>query len=96
MVFPRFTIRTLLAITAGCAVLFLVLGLAFRGQSLAWAWGLSIGVISIAATALVHAAWYVLVSMFARLPAKTESVSPSNVALGSPSGSPPAEQEATL
>jgi hypothetical protein len=81
MLLPRFTIRTLLGLTTLCAVLFLVLGLAFRGQSWAWAWGLSIGVASIAVTALVHAAWFGLVSLFARLFAREESPRRDNVLL---------------
>jgi uncharacterized BrkB/YihY/UPF0761 family membrane protein len=94
MVFPRFTVRTLLVITAGCAVVFPILGLAFRDQSLAWAWGLSIGLISIAVTAVVHAAWFGLVSLFARLPARKESPSRGDVARGPRSGGVPTDQEA--
>jgi hypothetical protein len=65
MLVPRFTIRTILAVTTGCAVFFLVVGTAFRGQN--WAWGVAFGVLSLAVTALVHAACFGMVWLFAEL-----------------------------
>jgi hypothetical protein len=53
MLLPRYTIRTILAVTTLCAVVFLLVGTAYRGQT--WAWGATIGVLSLAVTALVHA-----------------------------------------
>jgi hypothetical protein len=64
-VIPRFTIRTLLAVLTVCAFLFVIVGLAFRGQH--WAWGVTIGLASLSVTALVHAAWFGLVQLLARL-----------------------------
>jgi hypothetical protein len=65
VLFPRFTMRTILAVMTGCAVLFVVMGLGARGQT--WAWGLVIGVVSLGITALVHAAWFGVVWYFSRL-----------------------------
>jgi hypothetical protein len=65
MLFPRFTMRTILAVMTGCAVLFVVMGLGARGQT--WAWGLVIGVVSLGTTALVHATWFGVVWYFSRL-----------------------------
>lgn len=62
---PRFTIRALLVAMAACAVLFVVAGIAYRGQ--AWAWGITIGILSLGLTMLVHAACYSVVRRFARL-----------------------------
>jgi hypothetical protein len=61
---PRFTIRTLLIILTFCAGVFLILGAALRGHS--WAWGVSIGIFSLVVTAVVHAAWFGIASLFAR------------------------------
>jgi hypothetical protein len=68
MLIPRFTMRTILAVMTGCAVLFVVMGMAVRGQT--WAWGLVIGVLSLGVTALVHAAWFGIVWLFSRLEAR--------------------------
>lgn len=95
MIFPRFSIRTLLAITALAAVLFVVLGLAFRGQSWAWALGLAIGVVSIGVTAVVHAAWFALASLFARLLPGNTPRSPGAVGGGPRSGVSLADEEVT-
>jgi hypothetical protein len=70
MLIPRFTIRTILAIMALCAVLFVMVGTAFRGQL--WGWGIVIGVLSVGLTLLVHAAFFQLASWFARRAAKRE------------------------
>jgi hypothetical protein len=65
MLLPRFTIRTLLAILTVCAVAFVMVGTAYRGQY--WAWGVTIGLISLIVAALSHAAWFGIVWLFARL-----------------------------
>jgi hypothetical protein len=57
--------RTILVVMTGCAVLSVLLGVAARGQM--WAWGLVIGVASLAVTALVHVAWFGIVWLFSRL-----------------------------
>ena len=67
MIMPRFTIRTAFVGVTCCALLFVVVGMAVRGET--WAWGISIGVISLVVTLFVHAAWFGLVWIFARLPA---------------------------
>lgn len=70
MLVPRFTIRTLLAVLTGAAVVFLVAGMAVRGET--WAWGVTIGFFFLVVTALAHAAWFGLVWLFAQLPAKRQ------------------------
>jgi hypothetical protein len=66
MLLPRFTIRTLFVITTVAAFVFLIAGTAYRGQN--WAWGVTIGIASLALTALVHAAWFGIVWLFSQLP----------------------------
>src|SRR5262245_24014705 len=56
MLLPRFSIRTFLIATAGFAVVFLIVGAAVRGGT--WGWGVTIGIASLAVTALVHAAYF--------------------------------------
>jgi hypothetical protein len=63
---PRFSIRALLGMLTICAVAFLIAGMAYRGQY--WAWGVTIGLGSLVLTALVHAAWFGVVWLFAQLP----------------------------
>jgi hypothetical protein len=62
---PRFSIRALLGVLTICAVAFLVAGMAYRGQY--WAWGVTIGLFSFVLTALVHAAWFGMVWLFAEM-----------------------------
>jgi hypothetical protein len=62
---PRFSIRVLLALVTICAFVFVVVGTAARGQN--WAWGVSIAVASLVVTALVHAAWFGVVWLFAKV-----------------------------
>jgi hypothetical protein len=76
MLFPRFTIRAILAIMAVCAVLFLLVGTAYRGQT--WAWAATIGVFSLAVTALVHAACFGIVWCFAQMPSAQRPAAPSD------------------
>lgn len=74
MLIPRFSIRAALAVVSGCAVVFLIAGMAARGQ--AWAWGVTIGVFSLAVTALVHASWFGIVWLFAQLDTQSAPVVP--------------------
>jgi len=55
MLLPRFTIRALIGLVTICALIFVIAGMAVRGQP--WAWGVTIGLASLAFTLLVHAAW---------------------------------------
>jgi len=82
MLMPRFTIRTAFVGVTILAVVFVVVGMAFRGDN--WAWGITIGLISLAVTMLVHAAWFGIVSMFARLPS-AQSSAPARVLSGATS-----------
>jgi hypothetical protein len=71
MILPRFTIRTAFAVVTACAVVFLIAGTAYRGQT--WAWGVTIAVLSLLITALVHAAWFGVVWLFTQLPSGGQS-----------------------
>lgn len=64
MLFPRFTLRTILAVMTASAVFFLLVGTGYRGHP--WAWGSVIGIVSLGVTALVHAACFGIVWCFAR------------------------------
>ena len=66
MLLPRFSIRTLFWLITASAFVFVVVGMAARGHD--WAWGVSIGLGSIVATALVHAALFGMVWLFGQLP----------------------------
>jgi len=65
MLVPRFTIRALLVMLTVCAFVFVIAGMAVRGQH--WAWGITIGILSLAFTMLVHAAWFTVVRMLAQM-----------------------------
>jgi putative effector of murein hydrolase LrgA (UPF0299 family) len=65
MLVPRFTIRALLVMLTVCAFVFVIAGMAVRGQH--WAWGITIGIVSLAFTMLVHAAWFTVVRMLAQM-----------------------------
>ena len=65
MLLPRFNLRAILAVTTASAVFFLLVGTGYRGQ--AWAWGATIGILSLGVTALVHAACFGIVWCFARI-----------------------------
>jgi hypothetical protein len=71
MLLPRFSIRALLIIITASSVAFLVIGMGLRGRH--WAWGASLGIISVAVTALVHAAWFSVIWFFGRLGSPSES-----------------------
>lgn len=81
MLIPRFTLRTILVITTVCAGLFLLLGMAARGEM--WAWGAAIGVLSLGVAAVVHAACFGIVWCFSRLSDKRgKSVAKSTTTAG--------------
>ena len=65
MLLPRFSIRTLLAILTGVAVLSLFAGQALGGR--AWAFGLTVAVASVPIALVVHAGFFALASAFANL-----------------------------
>ena len=65
MLLPRFTIRALLMLLTVCAFVFVIAGMAVRGQH--WAWGITIGILSLAFMLLVHAAWFGAVWTLAQL-----------------------------
>jgi hypothetical protein len=62
---PRFTIRALLAMLTVCAVAFLIVGTAYRGHY--WAWGVTIALVSLLITALVHAGVFGVVWLLAQI-----------------------------
>ncbi|HEX4413128.1 MAG TPA: hypothetical protein VH107_05825 [Lacipirellulaceae bacterium] len=64
MLLPRFNIRTLLVMLTLGALASVIIGTGFRGQT--WAWGASIGLLSLVVTAVVHAAWFAAVWGVAR------------------------------
>jgi hypothetical protein len=70
MLLPRFTIRALLVMLTVCAFVFVIVGMAFRGQH--WAWGITIGMLSLAFTALVHAAWFSVVWILAQMQSRKQ------------------------
>ena len=65
MLLPRFTIRALLVMLTVCAFVFVIVGMAFRGQH--WAWGVTIGLLSLMFMALVHSAWFGAVWLLSQL-----------------------------
>jgi hypothetical protein len=66
MLLPRFSIRTLLVMLTACAGVVWIIGMAYRGQN--WALGASIGILSLGVVALVHAAWFGVIWLFAKTP----------------------------
>jgi hypothetical protein len=64
MLLPRFTIRALLVLLTVCAFIFVIAGMAVRGHH--WAWGVTIGILSVGFTLLVHAAWFCAVWVLSR------------------------------
>ncbi len=65
MLLPRFSIRTALGIVTGVAVVSLFAGQALGGR--AWAFGLTVAVLSVPLALAVHAAFFALGSAFANL-----------------------------
>jgi hypothetical protein len=66
MLVPQFSIRWLFALTAVCAVIFSVFGLAVRGSP--WAVGVSVGIVSLVILATTYAAVFGLVWTFSVVP----------------------------
>jgi hypothetical protein len=64
MLLPRFTLRTMLAILTGVAILSLFAGQALGGR--AWALGVTVAVVSIPVALVVHAGCFSLAMIFAR------------------------------
>jgi hypothetical protein len=71
MILPRFTLRTILAVTTVAALFFVLIGAGYRGQQ--WAWGAAIGVLSLAVVALVHASAFGVVWCFAKVATRRSS-----------------------
>ena len=84
---PRFTIRTLLVMLTVCAVIFVMIGTATRGQY--WAWGVTIGILSVIIVALTHAAWFGIAWLFLQMSQDKPQISESE--LRQVMASPPAE-----
>jgi hypothetical protein len=70
MLLPRFTIRALLVMLTVCAFVFVIAGMAVRGQH--WAWGITIGIASLAFTLMVHAVWFGAVWMLAQVQSRKQ------------------------
>jgi hypothetical protein len=65
MLLPRFSIRTALGVVTAAAIVSLFAGQALGGR--AWAFGVTIAVVSVPLALLVHAAFFALASGFGRL-----------------------------
>ena len=65
MLIPQYSIRWLLMLTAACAAVFSVFGLAVRGSP--WAQGVSIAVVALVVVLLVHALLFTLLWVFSAL-----------------------------
>jgi hypothetical protein len=70
MLLPRFTIRALLVVLTISAFVFVIAGMAVRGQH--WAWGITIGILSLGFTLLVHSAWFGAVWMLAQMQSRKQ------------------------
>jgi hypothetical protein len=62
MIIPRYSLRTILLITAFCAVIFLIVSQGIRGSP--WAVGVSIGLLALVTAVLVQALGFFLVWLF--------------------------------
>ena len=65
MLLPRFSLKTILAVLSACTVIFVIAGQAYQGK--AWAAGVTIALASIPICLLVHAMFYGIVGLFARV-----------------------------
>jgi hypothetical protein len=74
---PRFTIRTLLVMLTVCAVIFVMIGTATRGQY--WAWGVTVGILSVIIVALTHAAWFGIAWLFLQMSQDKPQISESEL-----------------
>ena len=82
MVLPQFSIKTLIGITAGVAVMALIAS--WGGQGTAWAIGATIAVIMVVFTLLIHASLFGLMWLLAPIVDKSakaarSTVKPSNI-----------------
>lgn len=80
MLLPRFTLRTLLVVCTVFAMVFVIVGTAYRGQY--WAWGFTIAFAGLAIMAVVHFAWFAIVSLLASVMAPGPSHPPTGSAAG--------------
>ena len=88
---PRFTIRALFALVTISALAFVVIGTAFRGQY--WAWGVTMGLVSLIVTSLVHAAWFGVIWLFAQMPSAQPATRPATATINPLSSPGPAADE---
>ncbi len=65
MLIPQFSLRTTLQVLTVCAVLFLVAGQALAGK--AWAVIVTVAVLSVLATLLVHGCFYLVAAALSKL-----------------------------
>ncbi len=65
MLLPRYSLRTTLLVTTVCALFFVVLGQAVHGRP--WAIVVSVAVVSLLVTLLVHALLYFITTVLSRL-----------------------------
>ncbi|TWT89929.1 hypothetical protein Mal64_03110 [Pseudobythopirellula maris] len=61
MLFPRFSLRTFILIVTCCAAFFVVVGQAVSGH--VWAWGVTVGLVSVLLSFLVQALFYLLMRL---------------------------------
>src|ERR1043165_1963198 len=73
MLFPHFTIRTLLILITVCAFAFVIAGFAVRGEH--WALAVTVGLVSVLFTLLIHAAWFAAVWLLSQLQSKPPTTS---------------------
>ncbi len=65
MLLPRFSLKTILTLLSVSTVIFVVAGQAFQGK--AWAAGVTIAVASIPVCLFVHAVFYGIIGLLARV-----------------------------
>ncbi len=65
MLLPRYSLRTTLIATTVCALFFVVLGQAVHGQP--WAIVISVAVLALVVTLLIHALLFLITTVLARL-----------------------------
>lgn len=85
MLLPRYSLRSILVITAGFAVLFLVVSLGVRGSQ--WAVGVAVGVAAMTVALVAQALWFAVVWLFAVV-SRVERRSASPPAAGNPRDGP--------
>ena len=65
MLIPRYSLRTTLLGVTLSAILFLIVGYAYRGQ--AWAVVITVAIVSVFVALAIHACFYLLVSALGRV-----------------------------